>query len=272
LRPECVPPAARSDADADGEACEGDGAWDDECGLEEESVVEGVTLLGELWGVCPPACCPPACCPPACCPPACCPPACCPHAVSTPPAIATVRTVAVATLILANATDLPPSAPLGAQFGAGTGHVEAGPSAGALPVDGTAASILRSAGDLRPWASVPMGLPVAPSAPGVGQAAGPVARPRIPRLSMEMAGTSGLGLMSDHSKGGRSLCLIIPICDECRIDSGDERNRAENQAAGVESENGKSRIVTFRDGLIGSAVTDARVSGVNRRPRRLTPC
>lgn len=209
LRLECVPPAARSDADADGEAYEGDGAWDDECGLEEESVVEGVTLLGELWGVCPPACCPLACCSPAC----------CPHAVSTPPAIAAVRTVAVATLILANATDLPPSAPLGAQFGAGTGHAEAGLSAGALPVDGTAASILRSAGDLCPWASVPMGLPVAPRAPGVGQAAGSVARPRIPRLSMEMTGTSGLGLMSDHSKGGRLLCLIIPICDECRIDS-----------------------------------------------------
>ncbi|MFJ8361860.1 hypothetical protein [Streptomyces sp. NPDC093984] len=48
VRPECVSPAARPDADADGGADEGDGARDDECGLGEEGFVEGVTLLGEL--------------------------------------------------------------------------------------------------------------------------------------------------------------------------------------------------------------------------------
>ncbi|MGW5658734.1 hypothetical protein ACWEWG_01335 [Streptomyces sp. NPDC003758] len=47
-RSDCVPPAARPDADADGEADEGDGAWDDECALGEEGFVEGVALLGEL--------------------------------------------------------------------------------------------------------------------------------------------------------------------------------------------------------------------------------
>ncbi|GHK05618.1 hypothetical protein SY2F82_74150 [Streptomyces sp. Y2F8-2] len=48
LRPGCVPPAARPDADADGEADEGDGALVDECALGEEGFVEGVMLLGEL--------------------------------------------------------------------------------------------------------------------------------------------------------------------------------------------------------------------------------
>jgi hypothetical protein len=162
LRPDCVPPAARPDVEADGEADEGDGAWDDECGPGEESCVEGVTLLGELCGMCPPACGP--------------------HAVSTAPATAAVTAAAVTPLILADATDLPPSAPLGARIGAGTGHADAqaGLSAGAPPVDGTAASMV----GIR-WRSTSLcvsaqGLPVAPSAPGVGQAAGSIARPRIP--------------------------------------------------------------------------------------------
>jgi hypothetical protein len=82
------------DADADGDAEEGGDAWDDECGPGEEGFVEGVTLLGGLWGMCPPGCGP--------------------HAVSRVPAIAAVRAAAVVPFILADATDLPPSAPLGA--------------------------------------------------------------------------------------------------------------------------------------------------------------
>ncbi|WP_265558681.1 hypothetical protein [Streptomyces hygroscopicus] len=72
----------------------GDAAGDDECAPGKESFAEGVTLLGELWGVCPTACGP--------------------HAVRAAPAIAAVRAAAVIPLILADATDLPPSAPLGA--------------------------------------------------------------------------------------------------------------------------------------------------------------
>src|SRR5262249_8797978 len=121
------------------EADEGDGAWDDECGPGEESFVEGVTLLGELWGMCPPACGP--------------------HAVSTAPAIAAVKAAAVTPLILANATDLPPSAPLGAGISAGTGHVhaQAGLSAGAPPAMARRRPWSGQAGDLRPCASAPRG-------------------------------------------------------------------------------------------------------------------